>query len=94
MSVLSASVRCTAIGVAFAAALPVFEDATFVLEPGFYGLVGANGAGKTTLLRVLSGEVSPSEGTLAVQPKSAVVASAAFFAPRPKSAPSFTSSSR
>ena len=69
MSVLEAR----GIGVAFAAALPVFEGATFVLEPGFHGLVGANGAGKTTLLKVLGGLLAPSEGSIAIRPKGAVV---------------------
>ncbi|MBX3232798.1 MAG: ABC-F family ATP-binding cassette domain-containing protein [Labilithrix sp.] len=68
MSVLEAR----GIGVAFAAALPVFEGATFVLEPGFYGLVGANGAGKTTLLRVL-GALAPSEGSVLLRPPDATV---------------------
>ena len=31
-----------------------------------YGLVGANGSGKTTLLNILSGDLEPSEGALAV----------------------------
>jgi ATPase subunit of ABC transporter with duplicated ATPase domains len=70
MSVLEAR----GIGVAFAAALPVFEGASFVLEAGFHGLVGANGAGKTTLLRVLAGELKPTEGSMLVRPKDAVIA--------------------
>ena len=31
-----------------------------------YGLVGANGSGKTTLLNILSGDLEPSEGAIAV----------------------------
>ena len=59
------------IGVAWSAAVPVVKDASFVLTPGFYGLVGANGAGKTTLLRVLAGELSPHEGSVHLRPPDA-----------------------
>ena len=69
MSVLEAR----GIGAAFAAALPVFEGASFMLEPGFNGLFGANGAGKTTLLRVLAGELAPSEGSVAMRPPDASI---------------------
>ena len=31
------------------------------------GFIGANGVGKTTLFRVLNGELSPSEGTVAFE---------------------------
>ncbi len=45
----------------------LFRDVAFQLNPGScYGLVGANGSGKTTLLRILAGEDSPSEGTVAI----------------------------
>ncbi|HVJ92671.1 MAG TPA: ATP-binding cassette domain-containing protein [Labilithrix sp.] len=49
------------------------QDASFVLTPGFYGLVGANGAGKTTLLRVLAGELAAHQGSVAVRPPDATV---------------------
>jgi ATPase subunit of ABC transporter with duplicated ATPase domains len=69
MSVLEAH----GIGVAWAASIPILRHASFVLEPGWYGLVGANGAGKTTLLRVLAGELAPHEGTVRTRPRDAVV---------------------
>ena len=49
----------------------LFSGATFQLNPGErYGLVGANGSGKTTLLNILSGDLEPTEGRVAV-PKDA-----------------------
>jgi ATPase subunit of ABC transporter with duplicated ATPase domains len=45
----------------------LFSGATFQLNPGErYGLVGANGSGKTTLLNILSGDLEPTEGHVAV----------------------------
>ena len=45
----------------------VLENASLTVEPGeFVGLVGPNGAGKTTLLRTISGALSPTSGTVAV----------------------------
>lgn len=35
-----------------------------VKKGGFLGIVGKNGAGKSTLLKILSGELTPSEGTV------------------------------
>ncbi len=43
----------------------LFRDVSLFLSPGTrLGLLGANGSGKTTLIRVLTGEVSPDEGTI------------------------------
>jgi ATPase subunit of ABC transporter with duplicated ATPase domains len=61
------------VGVAWAASVPIMKDVSFVLRPGFYGLVGANGAGKTTLLRVLAGEVAPHEGQVRWRPQGASI---------------------
>lgn len=43
----------------------LFDDLQFTLrEEGKYGLLGRNGSGKTTLLKVLTGEISPDQGTI------------------------------
>ena len=48
----------------------VFVDASFQLNPGERaGLVGPNGAGKTTLFRMIAGEESADDGTIAVPKK-------------------------
>ncbi len=33
-----------------------------------YGLIGANGAGKSTFLKILSGEISPNQGQIGIEP--------------------------
>src|ERR1041384_495684 len=56
------------VGLSFGAR-KLFEDVTVKFVPGnCYGLIGANGAGKSTFLKILSGEVSPSSGTVAITP--------------------------
>jgi len=48
----------------------LFSGVSFQLNPGNrYGLVGANGSGKSTLLRILSGEETPSSGTVSIPRK-------------------------
>jgi ABC-2 type transport system ATP-binding protein len=42
------------------------SDATFELQKGVTGLLGANGAGKTTLISLLLGVLKPDAGTLEV----------------------------
>ena len=71
---MSTVLEAHGVGVAFAASQPVLKDVSFVLTPGFYGLVGANGAGKTTLLRALAGELTPQEGSLRARPAGATLA--------------------
>ena len=34
-----------------------------------YGVIGANGAGKSTFLKILAGELEPSTGEVAIDPK-------------------------
>lgn len=51
----------------FASSL-LFEDVSLKLNRGNrYGLIGANGAGKSTFLKILSGEIEPSSGEIAVE---------------------------
>lgn len=46
-------------------ARPLFSGVSFVVNPGErIGLAGRNGAGKSTLLKILSGEQSPTAGTV------------------------------
>jgi ATP-binding cassette subfamily F protein uup len=43
----------------------LFRDVSLLLSPGTrLGLLGPNGSGKTTLIRVLTGELSPDEGSV------------------------------
>lgn len=45
----------------------LFEEINLKLDRGNrYGLIGANGAGKSTFLKILSGEVEPSSGNVAI----------------------------
>lgn len=47
----------------------LFEDVNLRFVPGnCYGVIGANGAGKSTFLKILSGEITPSSGTVSITP--------------------------
>ena len=47
----------------------LFKDINLKFTPGnCYGVIGANGAGKSTFLKVLSGEVTPTRGSVAFGP--------------------------
>ncbi len=41
---------------------PIFEQVSFEMKNGIYGLLGENGVGKSTLLRIISGLRFPKEG--------------------------------
>jgi len=67
-------IRCAHLGFAFDPSLPLFSDASFHLDRGWTGVVGANGAGKTTLLRLIAGELTPDSGTVQVLPSDSRIA--------------------
>ena len=47
----------------------LFEDVNIKFTEGnCYGLIGANGAGKSTFLRILSGQLEPTNGDVAITP--------------------------
>lgn len=48
---------------------PLFQDVNMKFTPGnCYGIIGANGAGKSTLMRMLSGQLTPTAGTITQGP--------------------------
>ncbi len=47
----------------------LFQDVNLTFNRGnCYGIIGANGAGKSTLMKILSGELSPTHGTVTFGP--------------------------
>ena len=47
----------------------LFQEVNLKFTPGnCYGIIGANGAGKSTLMRILSGQLSPTHGTVSQVP--------------------------
>jgi ATPase subunit of ABC transporter with duplicated ATPase domains len=47
----------------------LFDDVNLKFSKGnCYGIIGANGAGKSTFLKILSGEISPSGGSIDITP--------------------------
>ena len=47
----------------------LFEDVNIKFTEGScYGLIGANGAGKSTFLKILSGQLEPTSGDIAITP--------------------------
>ena len=41
----------------------LFQDVNLKFTPGnCYGIIGANGAGKSTLMRILSDQLTPTQG--------------------------------
>lgn len=48
----------------------LFEDVNIKFTEGnCYGLIGANGAGKSTFLKILSGQLEPTSGDIAITPE-------------------------
>jgi ATPase subunit of ABC transporter with duplicated ATPase domains len=57
----------------YSAAVDVIVGADIHLGPGWTGVVGANGAGKTTLLRLVTRDLTPSEGSVVLDPGEALI---------------------
>ena len=66
----TSSIRLARVSFAYKDEVLLVDDATLHLAPGWTGLVGSNGSGKTTLLRLLAGELSPTAGSVLVDPPS------------------------
>ena len=62
------AVHLSNVSFAHSSAVPIIEDASFDLGPGWTGLVGANGSGKSTLLSLINGDRPPDLGTVSVVP--------------------------
>ena len=46
----------------------LFEDVNIKFTEGnCYGIIGANGAGKSTFLKILSGQLEPTNGEIAIR---------------------------
>ncbi len=67
------SVHLDSLSFSFLDAVPLFDELSLDLGPGWTGIVGENGAGKTTLLRLVSGELQPDSGRLRLEPKQASI---------------------
>jgi ATPase subunit of ABC transporter with duplicated ATPase domains len=47
----------------------LFEEVNLKFTKGnCYGVIGANGAGKSTFMKILSGEISPTQGSIGIEP--------------------------
>ena len=42
----------------------VLKDVNLIFENGIYGIVGPKGAGKSTLMNIITGNLSPAEGSV------------------------------
>ncbi len=62
------AIHCSHLSFSYSSAVPIVEDATFDLGPGWAGLVGSNGAGKSTLLAVIAGDHPPDAGSVTALP--------------------------
>ena len=58
----------------YSSAVEVFNAVSVHLGSGWTGVVGPNGVGKSTLLSLIAGDLSPSEGSLTLDPRGARVA--------------------
>ncbi|MER7664066.1 MULTISPECIES: ABC-F family ATP-binding cassette domain-containing protein [unclassified Streptomyces] len=64
MSTASTHITCTALAFAWPDGTGVLDDFQLAVGPGRTGLIGVNGSGKSTLLKLVTGELTPTEGTV------------------------------
>ncbi len=78
---MSALISLNAVSYRTADTTLLFDTITFSLTGERTGLVGRNGVGKSTLVRLMTGELSPSEGTVSVEGRIATLHQ--LLAPKP-----------
>ncbi|MFC9331033.1 ABC-F family ATP-binding cassette domain-containing protein [Kitasatospora sp. NPDC057015] len=61
-----ASIVCSRLSFSWTDGTPVFQDLSFAVGAGRTGLVAPNGSGKTTLFKLLTGELTPTAGSVTV----------------------------
>ncbi|WP_330333574.1 ATP-binding cassette domain-containing protein [Streptomyces sp. NBC_00536] len=59
-------VTCSALSFDWPDGTPVFDGLQLAVGPGRTGLIGLNGSGKSTLLKLISGELTATDGQIAV----------------------------
>ncbi|MGI9529014.1 MAG: ATP-binding cassette domain-containing protein [Acidimicrobiia bacterium] len=62
------AIHSSHVSFSYSSAVPILEDVSFDLGPGWTGLVGANGAGKSTLLSLITGDHPPDAGKVLIEP--------------------------
>lgn len=67
------TIQAQALSFSHLATIPLIQDATFQLKPGWTGIIGGNGQGKTTLLRLLCGQYRPHAGQVHISPSDATI---------------------
>ncbi len=65
---MNTSIRLNRLSFAYDGSAPLFENLNLHFSPGWTGVVGPNGAGKSTLVDLIRGRLSPSSGSVVLEP--------------------------